>query len=1227
MKTKSSLFYLWSFILALALSPEPSALSQIPQGFNYQAIARDGTGAVMANQTLTTVEFSIESLPSGGTVFWKEVHNSVPTNSFGLFNLVVGLGSKVGGTLASFDLIDWSIGTKYINTWINGTPMGSSQLYAVPYAMTAKNLTGTTKLGINGTTANLDEALFEVKNKDGQTIFAVYNEGVRIYVADGAKGLKGGFAVGGFGTDKATSRHYLMVSPDSVRINIDDNDTKGLKSGFAVGGYDDTKGWTQKLLTVSNDSVRIYVDNAKTDKGLKGGFAVGGYDASKGVPIKPLFIINEDSARIYLDETPSKTVKGGFAVGGYDVTKGGEPTTFTSLTPDNYFIGHQSGVFTTGLYNSYLGYQTGIVKSTGERNVFVGYQSGMGNTNGSYNVFLGNLTGYQNQGNYNTFIGYQSGYMNTTGMSNVFIGMTSGANNTEGNSNVFLGVSSGSANKKGSSNVFVGTASGNNNTDGGDNVFLGLYSGARNLTGNSNVFMGSESGFNNTTGGNNVFIGTYSGHSNKTGYSNVIIGYLSGYSGEDVKSNVFLGDSAGYGNNNDFNVFLGKSAGRVNLGRYNTFIGHQSGMKNAEGADNVFIGNKSGFNNISGGNNILIGFETGYNVNQSFNTMIGYQAGKNFTSGQQNTFIGYQAGYAFYQPGTGTANVAIGVQSGARLTSGNDNVFLGNSAGLKATTGSENIVIGKEAGNELLTGFQNVFIGKRAGYSVTTGNSNVAVGYLAGNGITTADRNTVVGESSGEKLASGITNAFYGTYSGHESTSGSGNTFIGYDCGFTNITGNFNTYLGFMAGRNALSDSSVFLGYQAGYGESLHQRLYIANGPGTPLIWGDFRHQKAAVNGKFGIYTTNPQYSVEAWGTNASLIAHYSGQARGGISALTGARVAMLSTANSDDLVFGYSSTTPMAEFSTNFVERMRIDNGTGNVGIGNTAATYKFDVTGTARTTADTYLATTSGNVAIGGVSSTQKLTVNGSTYITGDLMIGGNTYDYAPLNVEKWDGLCAYFNRRSTDGQIIQFAKTGVEVGNISVAAGVVTYNAFTGSHYGVTSDDIEEGKLVIMNGSNAWLHGQEGLEILYGISESTMANDPAAMGAYLGILEPSKPFDNNNPYLIMAEGNGEMWVVENGENLKPGDMLISSDVKGHAMKDQGQFSESYVIAKVAEPVDWNTIDETVNGLKHKKVSVLFTSFVRNNSLSAGTAEVEELKAKVERLEKLVEQLTKEK
>ena len=95
-----------------------------------------------------------------------------------------------------------------------------------------------------------DDPLFEVINKDGDIVFGVYNEGVRVNVADSpgsGKGTKGGFAVGGYSAGKGFTNEYLRVTPDSVRIYVDNEPSKGTKGGFAVGGFSAGKGYEDAI--------------------------------------------------------------------------------------------------------------------------------------------------------------------------------------------------------------------------------------------------------------------------------------------------------------------------------------------------------------------------------------------------------------------------------------------------------------------------------------------------------------------------------------------------------------------------------------------------------------------------------------------------------------------------------------------------------------------------------------------------------------------------------------------------------------------------------------------------------------------------------------------------------------------------------------------------------------------------------------------------------------------
>jgi len=166
------------------------------------------------------------------------------------------------------------------------------------------------------TAANTDDPIFEVKNKDGNVVFAVYQNGVEVNVDESSqeKGLKGGFAVGGLTGGKDSTVQYFRVTPDSVRVYLREDTTKAQKGGFAVGGLTSGKGSTE-YLRVTRDSTRVYVNN--TGKAQKGGFAVGGLTWGKNKSIGNEYLhVSPDSVRIYIDNSSTKAQKGGFAVGG-----------------------------------------------------------------------------------------------------------------------------------------------------------------------------------------------------------------------------------------------------------------------------------------------------------------------------------------------------------------------------------------------------------------------------------------------------------------------------------------------------------------------------------------------------------------------------------------------------------------------------------------------------------------------------------------------------------------------------------------------------------------------------------------------------------------------------------------------------------------------------------------------------------------------------------------------
>ena len=114
------------------------ANAQAPQGLNYQAVAYNGTGTPVINQSIS-VRFSILDGSATGTPVYEETQNPTTDNT-GLFSIVIGNGTVVSGT---FNTINWGNGSKWLKTEIDitgGTSylvMGTSQFMSVPYTLYA----------------------------------------------------------------------------------------------------------------------------------------------------------------------------------------------------------------------------------------------------------------------------------------------------------------------------------------------------------------------------------------------------------------------------------------------------------------------------------------------------------------------------------------------------------------------------------------------------------------------------------------------------------------------------------------------------------------------------------------------------------------------------------------------------------------------------------------------------------------------------------------------------------------------------------------------------------------------------------------------------------------------------------------------------------------------------------------------------------------------------------
>lgn len=157
--------------------------AQAPEKMNYQGVARDNSGNILASQNIG-LRITLHSGSPSGTVVYSESH-AVTTNSFGLFAVEIGGGSLLSGSVAS---INWGSNSYYVQTEMdagggtNYQDMGTAQLLSVPYALYAKasgtpgptgptgsdGLTGPTgATGANGTSVVIQGSVANSANLPG----------------------------------------------------------------------------------------------------------------------------------------------------------------------------------------------------------------------------------------------------------------------------------------------------------------------------------------------------------------------------------------------------------------------------------------------------------------------------------------------------------------------------------------------------------------------------------------------------------------------------------------------------------------------------------------------------------------------------------------------------------------------------------------------------------------------------------------------------------------------------------------------------------------------------------------------------------------------------------------------------------------------------------------------------------------------------------------------------
>jgi hypothetical protein len=171
----------WIALLMVGVSFSQSA----PPRINYQGIARNSSGGVLANTTIDVQLIVRQGSASGVSVF-TETHNNITTNSFGLFTLQIG-------SISSLSTVNWGTNTFYLDVLVDagsgfnqaGPPQ---ELISTPYALFAQQtpapvLTFSNNvLGVNGNTVSIPPGSFVAPAMvSGGITSASYNSGTNTY--------------------------------------------------------------------------------------------------------------------------------------------------------------------------------------------------------------------------------------------------------------------------------------------------------------------------------------------------------------------------------------------------------------------------------------------------------------------------------------------------------------------------------------------------------------------------------------------------------------------------------------------------------------------------------------------------------------------------------------------------------------------------------------------------------------------------------------------------------------------------------------------------------------------------------------------------------------------------------------------------------------------------------------------------------------------------------------
>lgn len=244
----------------------------VPQGMNYQAVARDAQGMPMADR-MVDVRISLTGAAPGSAAYFSEVHR-VKTDELGLFQIVIGQGENLVGTFARVPWAKEQIWMDIEMAGNNGYKLVSrTQLLSVPYAMHAE----TAYQLVEGDSVTLrNQSIYWTTSGNSKTRPPVHFLGTRdendlvlktdattrmVITADGQTQIYGGEEIKG--EDDDVESYPLVVNANNQGVWIKIDERRDNSTNFVT--FEDKQGIQGRIEGETEEEVILTYDFISTN--------------------------------------------------------------------------------------------------------------------------------------------------------------------------------------------------------------------------------------------------------------------------------------------------------------------------------------------------------------------------------------------------------------------------------------------------------------------------------------------------------------------------------------------------------------------------------------------------------------------------------------------------------------------------------------------------------------------------------------------------------------------------------------------------------------------------------------------------------------------------------------------------------------------------------------------------------------------------------------------------